>query len=146
MRGTPVPAKCAKAAQETSDKISPPPEPRRFTAQPESLLLSFRLEPVQVQHAVQVIGLVLQPLRQHVLSGDGHRLVANVHPANHRSLGTDDGEPQLGHGQAAFVDLVYLVGDLDQLRVEQDRKSTRLNSSHVKISYAVFCLKKKKKT
>src|SRR5690606_40897626 len=31
---------------------------------------------------------------------------------------------------------------LEQL---QDRKSTRLNSSHVKISYAVFCLKKKKK-
>src|SRR5690606_42034811 len=28
----------------------------------------------------------------------------------------------------------------------KDRKSTRLNSSHVKISYAVFCLKKKKKT
>src|SRR5690606_42027105 len=27
----------------------------------------------------------------------------------------------------------------------EDRKSTRLNSSHVKISYAVFCLKKKKK-
>src|SRR5690606_41912347 len=27
---------------------------------------------------------------------------------------------------------------------EQDRKSTRLNSSHVKISYAVFCLKKKR--
>src|SRR5690606_41898607 len=29
-------------------------------------------------------------------------------------------------------------------RVLRDRKSTRLNSSHVKISYAVFCLKKKK--
>src|SRR2546426_6728474 len=28
----------------------------------------------------------------------------------------------------------------------QDRKSTRLNSSHLVISYAVFCLKKKKKT
>src|SRR3989442_3088436 len=28
----------------------------------------------------------------------------------------------------------------------QDRKSTRLNSSHVRISYAVFCLKKKKAT
>src|SRR5690606_40881676 len=28
-------------------------------------------------------------------------------------------------------------------RAERDRKSTRLNSSHVKISYAVFCLKKK---
>src|SRR5207253_5521489 len=29
--------------------------------------------------------------------------------------------------------------------IGQDRKSTRLNSSHVAISYAVFCLKKKKK-
>src|SRR3712207_7730872 len=30
--------------------------------------------------------------------------------------------------------------------LEEDRKSTRLNSSHANISYAVFCLKKKKKT
>src|SRR2546430_11737368 len=29
---------------------------------------------------------------------------------------------------------------------QEDRKSTRLNSSHSQISYAVFCLKKKKKT
>src|SRR2546427_2288005 len=33
---------------------------------------------------------------------------------------------------------------LDLLRVSRDRKSTRLNSSHSQISYAVFCLKKKK--
>src|SRR3712207_8913071 len=32
-----------------------------------------------------------------------------------------------------------------QAHREQDRKSTRLNSSHANISYAVFCLKKKKK-
>src|SRR5438067_8831286 len=31
-------------------------------------------------------------------------------------------------------------------RRDRDRKSTRLNSSHVSISYAVFCLKKKKTT
>src|SRR5438034_7004664 len=31
------------------------------------------------------------------------------------------------------------------LRLARDRKSTRLNSSHTVISYAVFCLKKKKK-
>src|SRR5436309_4187784 len=30
------------------------------------------------------------------------------------------------------------------MKMHQDRKSTRLNSSHVKSSYAVFCLKKKK--
>src|SRR2546430_7987055 len=34
---------------------------------------------------------------------------------------------------------------LSKLRGGQDRKSTRLNSSHSQISYAVFCLKKKKK-
>src|SRR5690554_7569393 len=33
-----------------------------------------------------------------------------------------------------------------QEMLERDRKSTRLNSSHVRISYAVFCLKKKKTT
>src|SRR5438874_5735465 len=33
----------------------------------------------------------------------------------------------------------------NQDEIRGDRKSTRLNSSHVEISYAVFCLKKKKK-
>src|SRR5699024_11271240 len=33
-----------------------------------------------------------------------------------------------------------------RLTVSSDRKSTRLNSSHVSISYAVFCLKQKKRT
>src|SRR2546427_3276843 len=37
----------------------------------------------------------------------------------------------------------FKAGEFDFLRV--DRKSTRLNSSHSQISYAVFCLKKKKK-
>src|SRR3712207_8935198 len=34
--------------------------------------------------------------------------------------------------------------DVAALELAQDRKSTRLNSSHANISYAVFCLKKKK--
>src|SRR3712207_7194098 len=36
-------------------------------------------------------------------------------------------------------------GDRERERGDRDRKSTRLNSSHANISYAVFCLKKKKK-
>src|SRR5690606_40946469 len=40
--------------------------------------------------------------------------------------------------------LLYRRGrDVAALQKDADRKSTRLNSSHVKISYAVFCLKKK---
>src|SRR5207302_8696440 len=37
------------------------------------------------------------------------------------------------------------IADIKKLNPTTDRKSTRLNSSHVKISYAVFCLKKKKR-
>src|SRR5690554_3605610 len=38
---------------------------------------------------------------------------------------------------------IYMMGNITEADIE-DRKSTRLNSSHVRISYAVFCLKKKK--
>src|SRR3989454_5780089 len=41
--------------------------------------------------------------------------------------------------------LVVAMAALRRHRDDQDRKSTRLNSSHLVISYAVFCLKKKKK-
>src|SRR5690606_40770840 len=43
--------------------------------------------------------------------------------------------------ESGTVTLVPSIVVIDELRT--DRKSTRLNSSHVKISYAVFCLKKK---
>src|SRR5207249_6877785 len=40
---------------------------------------------------------------------------------------------------------ILIAAILLPLLLTRDRKSTRLNSSHVSISYAVFCLKKKKK-
>src|SRR6266496_1854396 len=40
---------------------------------------------------------------------------------------------------------IWIAPDFDATPADLDRKSTRLNSSHVEISYAVFCLKKKKK-
>src|SRR2546430_9968352 len=47
----------------------------------------------------------------------------------------------------ARIDLkAYELRRLPQLVRLEDRKSTRLNSSHSQISYAVFCLKKKKTT
>src|SRR5438067_3927300 len=56
------------------------------------------------------------------------------------------------HSRDRVFDLVErrLMSGVRELRIAeralhaQDRKSTRLNSSHVSISYAVFCLKKKK--
>src|SRR5438874_6460454 len=55
----------------------------------------------------------------------------------------DDGAfGYVGAAREALLDLQRRHPDAADL---EDRKSTRLNSSHVEISYAVFCLKKKKK-
>src|SRR5690606_41065448 len=48
-------------------------------------------------------------------------------------------------GEAVGVCKIPLLSETGAADRVEDRKSTRLNSSHVKISYAVFCLKKKKK-
>src|SRR2546426_2821896 len=61
----------------------------------------------------------------------------------------------LGVGMTGVLLAIYLssvgwnvrtVGMLVTVGLSGDRKSTRLNSSHLVISYAVFCLKKKKST
>src|SRR5439155_6124590 len=66
---------------------------------------------------------------QKYLGGEGE-------PTLHR-LGTGDWTRARGRARKVVQDVAE-----DLLRI--DRKSTRLNSSHVAISYAVFCLKKKK--
>src|SRR5690242_21621720 len=54
---------------------------------------------------------------------------------------------RFGHALEALQFLPRLLLDVFRHagRRREDRKSTRLNSSHMSISYAVFCLKKKKK-
>src|SRR3712207_8464804 len=56
--------------------------------------------------------------------------------------------PAVSSGRHCRPDFLVLQGPVTHTRnrvpLEQDRKSTRLNSSHANISYAVFCLKKKK--
>src|SRR5205809_2130205 len=69
---------------------------------------------------------------------EGERRAGAVHHGDRRrAVQGDDG----GGLQA----LEHIVQP-DDLRPVRDRKSTRLNSSHGYISYAVFCLKKKKQT
>src|SRR5690606_40461455 len=64
-------------------------------------------------------------------------------------VGIRTGQPEECLGHMAGHQRDHLLGEPDDRFVRgavegvKDRKSTRLNSSHVKISYAVFCLKKK---
>src|SRR3712207_6916201 len=50
----------------------------------------------------------------------------------------------VGRPVLTVLDDAFALTQRGTLHFEQDRKSTRLNSSHANISYAVFCLKKKK--
>src|SRR5690606_9612417 len=60
-------------------------------------------------------------------------------PTQPGPIKTPEGQVIGKHHGLAF----YTLGQRKGLGIGGDRKSTRLNSSHVKISYAVFCLKKK---
>src|SRR5690554_7549669 len=51
----------------------------------------------------------------------------------------------MGYGGGAGRSMYFTESAESLEDIQGDRKSTRLNSSHVRISYAVFCLKKKKK-
>src|SRR5438128_8485469 len=68
----------------------------------------------------------------------------------HDALPIFEAEPVQGHGQQRDRDLLaggeqhVHLSRIGRVRDAGDRKSTRLNSSHGSISYAVFCLKKKK--
>src|SRR5256885_9037045 len=60
-----------------------------------------------------------------------------------RECAAQTGDVQTRGGDRCAIGNVVEVRN--RTRASRDRKSTRLNSSHLVISYAVFCLKKKKK-
>src|SRR5690606_41653257 len=85
------------------------------------------------------------------ISLDAYVLAEVIHdaglPAGVFNMVTGTG-PQVGEAisRSAHIDMVSFTGSTRAGKAvaaaaSEDRKSTRLNSSHVKISYAVFCLK-----
>src|SRR5688572_30874251 len=91
-------------------------------------------------------GTLLVPVPGAVASGEEHRRILHQHLVEPGpALREDD---RLGGAVKVFqndtgIFLSRLFGELPLHPGHQDRKSTRLNSSHSQISYAVFCLKKK---
>src|SRR5207245_11491277 len=72
-----------------------------------------------------------------VLADRGHQRLATLAP---QSLGHV--EHEIGAGECDLLREGLIGLQSDDTAEETDRKSTRLNSSHGSISYAVFCLKK----
>src|SRR5437867_8838597 len=76
-----------------------------------------------------------------------HRNVMHVHPKPSLPEHREDGRSvplELLQSEAYDIQMICVL-DIGRNSKGSDRKSTRLNSSHRTISYAVFCLKKKKK-
>src|SRR2546427_1880598 len=74
------------------------------------------------------------------------RSILDVAAIERRDEGAADRDEDIARDGVCVVLAVHhgaIVGGHRFAAVEQDRKSTRLNSSHSQISYAVFCLKKK---
>src|SRR5215211_4309274 len=114
------------------------------------------LEHLAAQHELGRIPVGIEALDRGRLELDRHPRHGRPPPRLHQDLGEGvaASDTQAAACQAdrelslAATDLMRLAhtGSLDQLiEPAEDRKSTRLNSSHTVISYAVFCLKKKKK-
>src|SRR3712207_8154860 len=79
------------------------------------------------------------------------RLVSDHPPPAAPALAAVEAAVRVEHQPVAFVRILTVDHGLARRRIEpedaagwEDRKSRRLNSSHANISYAVFCLKKKK--
>src|SRR2546430_11470335 len=97
---------------------------------------------------------LVTPVKWHADVVDGAAVDReHAHPPRHEGLGANAATRRRDRDPVGVADAFLggqLRADLDEkLRLklgEPDRKSTRLNSSHSQISYAVFCLKKKNDT
>src|SRR3712207_7442854 len=98
--------------------------PPRSTLFPYTTLFRSGADPLPTGSAQELVDGLIRSLAEEIPQRYVHRRVA----------------PRLGPAAAIAEVAVELAGV--PIDVEGDRKSTRLNSSHANISYAVFCLKK----
>src|SRR5256885_3316356 len=103
---------------------------------PSNLPLNFHRDRTQRQLDARLDEL-LAKLRKNRPSEDPWmvRRAYEIAAERHRDQLRSSGDPYLTH----LLEVAHILADM-----RLDRKSTRLNSSHLVISYAVFCLKKKK--
>src|SRR5690606_40294919 len=80
------------------------------------------------------------------ISGEVNLRMADVVIVNKVDSAPRDKVETVLRNVAAVNPAARVIEARSRVTADEDRKSTRLNSSHVKISYAVFCLKKKKRT
>src|SRR5205807_5756130 len=129
------------AGYELLDGALPQPEGgRRLAVQPGDELGVVELEgplvavsPRRAPQHDQARGPQSRPLRRRPGAGGEEPVIA-----------AGDEEPAAVQGAGNVLGAVAEGGHNDGRVADGDRKSTRLNSSHLVISYAVFCLKKKK--
>src|SRR5690348_17624884 len=100
-----------------------------------------------VWEALTILGPALEPNEQFEVIGEEAASGVSHTPLSRAEImngAKNRAEELASRGQRENKPWKFFVGLEGGLDVVMDRKSTRLNSSHPSISYAVFCLKKKK--
>src|SRR5205085_1080160 len=98
-----------------------------------AVVLLWSVDATAARAALETLGRGAQELTR---AGIGSIAIAVEAPAD---------QPSLRHISSGATPVVIATPEVSLSYAILDRKSTRLNSSHSQISYAVFCLKKKKK-
>src|SRR2546427_5166922 len=114
-----------------------PPQTALTRAQVETAIAA--LQPVQRVMVRLLLLAYLDPTPEDIAFMARERSESNM-----RAGLKQGGRSQIAHDKISGLPKDWIVAVENKVRQSQDRKSTRLNSSHSQISYAVFCLKKKK--
>src|SRR5690625_3482329 len=112
--------------------------PEGFAADPELVLRFYDERRAAVQSVEPNAAHFALARLEAELAGDLHIVTQNVDDLHERA-----GSKNVIHMHGELLSAWCTMCDEREPWSEADRKSTRLNSSHVAISYAVFCLKKK---
>src|SRR5690625_2198172 len=121
------------------------------STQERVLQLVIERGPISAAELAELLDLAPAGVRRHIAALEREERIVVHEPAGPELrrrgrparfyVATDAGRSGMSHSYpeiaTAALDYLHAIGG--------DRKSTRLNSSHVAISYAVFCLKKKKR-
>src|SRR5690606_2792157 len=125
-------------------------EQSTFSEPPADVRLGTPVSEVEWRYPTFDVGQIADirfDLKLHNLQPGETRLVIHELEMTYRDVNGNLIRDGLGSRAVQVSETVLALStstDRIQYRPQEDRKSTRLNSSHVKTSYAVFCLKKKR--
>src|SRR5699024_11981705 len=102
-------------------------------------MLLLQIDKQKISLSIMQKEAILESAKEGIVAVDTSNIITSINEAARELLNVENktAKELIGQSLSHFTSVSLLD------KASEDRKSTRLNSSHVSISYAVFCLKKK---